>query len=110
MGLSSRGVAQLGLERSVRDAEVGGSSPLTPTSLDEKPFGGNAEGLSHCGDESCAVEGVDTPLQCRFSVPGFCALVSERLRVNPPGRCEEAVGHDNLGRPRLALGDGLTWP
>ena len=26
-----RGVAQLGLERYVRDVEVGGSNPLTPT-------------------------------------------------------------------------------
>jgi hypothetical protein len=37
--------------------EVGGSSPLTPTNVEEKPFGENVEGLSHCGDESYAVEG-----------------------------------------------------
>ena len=36
--------------------EVSGSSPLTPTSLDKKPFGENVEGLSCCGDASYAAE------------------------------------------------------
>ena len=51
-----RGVAQLGLERLVRDQEVAGSNPVTPTFFRDKPFGEYVEGLSYFRDESCAVE------------------------------------------------------
>ena len=51
-----RGVAQLGLERLVRDQEVVGSNPITPTIFPQKPFGQQVEGLSHFKDKSYADE------------------------------------------------------
>jgi hypothetical protein len=33
-----------------------GSNPAAPTLFQKKPFSENVEGLSHCGDESCAIE------------------------------------------------------
>lgn len=38
--------------------EVGGSNPPAPTSFRKEPFGETVEGLSRCGDKSCAVEPV----------------------------------------------------
>jgi hypothetical protein len=40
------------LERLVRDQEVAGSNPVTPTSCKIEPFGENVEGLSIGGDLS----------------------------------------------------------
>ena len=42
--------------RLVRDEKVGGSNPLTPTFREIKPFDEHVEGLSHCGEMTCAVE------------------------------------------------------
>ena len=42
----TRGVAQLGLERLVRDQEVASSNLVTPTIPQIEPFGQNVEGLS----------------------------------------------------------------
>jgi hypothetical protein len=36
--------------------EVRGSNPLAPIFFRDKPFGEYVEGLSRCGDKSCAVE------------------------------------------------------
>jgi len=44
----------------LRDQEVAGSNPVTPTLLRDEPSGQQVEGLSHCGDESCAV-GAEVP-------------------------------------------------
>ena len=44
----ARGVAQLGLERCVRDAEAAGSNPVAPTILKSGPFGESVERPSLC--------------------------------------------------------------
>jgi hypothetical protein len=44
------------LERLVRDQEVAGSNPVAPTVFRKKPFGEHVEGLSHYGNEYCAID------------------------------------------------------
>jgi hypothetical protein len=54
--------------------EVAGSNPVAPTIFLKKPFGQQAEGLSHCGDKTCAVErAVQTE---DFEDSTFCVVVS----------------------------------
>ena len=43
---------QESVARLVRDREVAGSNPVTPTILQIGPFGENVERLSLCGDET----------------------------------------------------------
>lgn len=50
------------LERLVRDQEVAGSNPVTPSFLQERPFGGNVERPSLFGCEACSTEAA---FQCR---------------------------------------------
>jgi len=40
----------------IRDRPENSSNPVAPTFFRNEPFGENVEGLSHFGDESCAVE------------------------------------------------------
>ena len=42
------GCSSAWLERCVRDAEVEGSNPFSPTIFRNKPFGQQVKGLSHC--------------------------------------------------------------
>ena len=50
------GLAQLG-ERLHGMQEVRGSSPLSSTIGDKRPFGEHVEGLSYCGAKSCGPDG-----------------------------------------------------
>ena len=51
----SGGLAQLG-ERLAGSQKVIGSSPLSSTFLNKRPFGEYVEGLSYCGHESYVIE------------------------------------------------------
>ena len=54
--LSIPGRSSVWLERLVRDQEAGGSNPLAPSVVENKPFGENVEGLSHLRGENYAAE------------------------------------------------------
>jgi hypothetical protein len=54
----TQAVSRTGDRRSDEDGvqEVVGSNPAGPTVFQVKPFGADVEGLSHCRDESYAIE------------------------------------------------------
>src|SRR5262249_30708480 len=81
-----RGVAQLGLERLVRDQEVGGSNPLAPIFLRNEPFGEHVEGPCRLGRP-----GPSSIPACPFNFLASTALVSlldSARSTTPPGSPE----------------------
>jgi len=61
-----------------------GSNPVVPNRLDKKPFDENVEGLSYCGDKSCAVESAER--HSRFSAITFLPALRRAVCSSSPSR------------------------